>query len=238
MMFAHILRPFRRNQPVIAFCTCNSIGQIIVGRGDHHEEPPCLLLLSLAWKNKNIMTVISSNLSIRCFAAIQGHRGSVGPSYSRFPRPPGSTTRRCVFPACKGAPDTPSPPTISHPSRHFCPELLHRARGCFLARVLRLRFCRRKPRPLSIDPRWCVVCMGRNHCPTLLADIDGGMITAWSVIALSQQHPTFSRPIWYRMAPRLQGGPLPRTHPPTPLRNAMSSPGTCPTRSSILLILN
>jgi hypothetical protein len=104
-----------------------------------------------------------------------------------------------------------------------------------LARVLRLRFCRRKLRPLSIDPRWCVVCMGRNHCPTLLADIDGGMITAWSVIALSQQHPTFSRPIWYRMAPRLQGGPLPRRHPPTPLRNAMSSPGTYPTRSSISL---
>src|SRR6202030_1469212 len=64
------------------------------------------------------------------------------------------------------------------------------------------------------------------------------MITACSVIALSQQHPIFSRPVWSRMAPRLQGGPLPRRHPPTPLRNAMSSPGTCPTRSSISLILN
>ena len=121
-------------------------------------------------------------------------------------------------------PPAPQPPVrqISHPSRHFCPELLHRARGCFLARVLRLRFCRRKLRPLS----------------KLLAAAGGGMISAWSVIALSQQHPTFSRPIWYRMAPRLQGGPLPRRHPPTPLRNAMSSPGTCPTRSSISLILN
>jgi hypothetical protein len=42
------------------------------------------------------------------------------------------------------------------------------------------------------------------------------MISAWSVIALRPQHPTFSRPIWSRMAPRLQGGPLPRRHPPTP----------------------
>ena len=33
-------------------------------------------------------------------------------------------------------------------------------------------------------------------------------------------------------------GPLPRRHPPTPLRNAMSSPRTCPTPSSISLILN
>src|SRR5437879_2517611 len=61
VMFAHILRPVRRNQPVIAFCTGDSIARIIVGRGDHHERPPCILLSSLAWKNKNIMTVVSSN---------------------------------------------------------------------------------------------------------------------------------------------------------------------------------
>jgi hypothetical protein len=118
------------------------------------------------------------------------------------------------------------------------PRFVMRARGCFLARVFRLRFCPRKLRSLSTDPRWCVVCMGRNHCPTLLAAAGGCMITAWSVIAPSQQHPTFSRPVWSRMVPRLQGGPLLRRHPRTLLRNAMSSPGTCPTRSSISLILN
>src|ERR1700680_3051258 len=74
-MFAQILRPVRRNQPVIAFGACNSIGRIIVGRGDHHEEPPCLLLLSLAWKNKNIMTVVSSNLSNLVLCRDPWHRG-------------------------------------------------------------------------------------------------------------------------------------------------------------------
>src|ERR1700730_3192929 len=84
-------------------------------------------------------------------------------------------------------PPAPQPPVLqtSRTSRHFCPELLHRARGCFLARVLRLRFCRRKLRPLSINLRWCVVCMGRNHCPTLLAAGGGGRIPEWSGIALS-----------------------------------------------------
>ena len=165
-------------------------------------------------------------MASRFFRAFPGSRG---------PPPHWQNDEWRLYRACKGAPDTGRQATRVGT---FSPSLVIRARGCFLARVLRLRFCRRKLRPLSIDPRWCVVCMGRNHCPTLLAGIDGGMITAWSVIALSQQHPTFSRPIWYRMAPRLQGGPLPRRHPPTPLRNAMSSPGTCPTRSSISLILN
>jgi hypothetical protein len=174
---------------------------------------------------------LQGSMASRFFRAFPG---SPGPLAARR----GGDYIRAV--KARRTPPAPQPPVrqTSHTSRHFFPELSHSCRGCFLARVLRLRFCRRKLRPLSIDPRWCVVCMGRNHCPTLLADIDRGMITAWSVIALSQQHPTFSRPIWYRMAPRLQGEPLPRRHPPTPLRNVMSSPGTYPTRSSISLILN
>ena len=56
----------------------------------------------------------------------------------------------------------------------------------------------------------------------LLAAAGGGMITEWSVIALSHQHPTCSRPTWSRMAPRLYGGPLPGTHPPTLASDTMS----------------
>ena len=116
----------------------------------------------------------------------------------------------------------PNPPSgRSHPSRYFCPELCPACSRLFFGCVL--------PPALRKEPRLLF---------KLLAAAGGGMITEWSVIALSPQHPTFSRPIWSRMAPRLQGGPLPRRHPPTPLRNAMSSPGTCPTRSSISLILN
>src|ERR1700730_14351576 len=107
-MFAQILRPVRRNQPVIAFGACNSIGEIIVGRGDHHEEPPCLLLFSLAWKNKNIMTVISSNLSMWCFAAIQ--EGIAG--FRRFPSfsPLATRGRGDYIPVVKARRNTPSPP--------------------------------------------------------------------------------------------------------------------------------
>src|SRR5580704_10482998 len=85
--FAHILRPVRRNQPVIAFRTRDSVGKIIVGRGEHHEGPPCILLLSLAWKNKNIMTVISSNC---WYCAVQ--QSAVLSAFPRFPLPTGSTT--------------------------------------------------------------------------------------------------------------------------------------------------
>ena len=111
MMFAHILRPVRRNQPVIAVGACNSIGEIIVGRGDHHEEPPCLLLLSLAWKNKNIMTVISSNLSIWCFAAIQ--EGIAAPlGFRRFPSLPLAARRGGEYiRAVKARRTAPAPPT-------------------------------------------------------------------------------------------------------------------------------
>jgi hypothetical protein len=113
-------------------------------------------------------------MASRFFRAFPGSRG---------PPPHWQNDEWRLYRACKGAPDTGRQATRVGT---FSPSLVIRARGCFLARVLRLRFCRRKLRPLSIDPRWCVVCMGRNHCPTLLADIGGGMITAWSVIALSQ----------------------------------------------------
>jgi hypothetical protein len=82
----------------------------------------------------------------------------------------------------------------------FSPSLVI-ARGCFLTCVLRAR---------SED----------GELSKLLGAKGGGMITAWSVIALSHQHPAFSRPIWSRMAPRLQDGPLPQRQPATPLRNA------------------
>jgi hypothetical protein len=120
-------------------------------------------------------------------------------------------------------PPAPNPPSGRQATRvgTFSPSLVIRARGCFFTCVLPPA-PRREPRLLF----------------KLLAAASGCMISAWSVIALSPQHPTFSRPIWSRMAPRLQGGPLPRRHPPTPLRNAMSYPGTYPTRSSISLILN
>ena len=195
----------------------------------------------LARKHKSIMTIVPSNFINMVLCSnpwksrfCRAFLGSPGPLAARR----GGDYIRAV--KARRTPPAPQPPVrqTSHPSRHFCPELLHRARGCFLNRVLRLRFCRRKLRPLSIDPRWCVVCLGRNHCPTLLAAAGGCMITAWSVIALSPQDPTFSRPIWSRMAPRLQGGSLLPRQPPTPLRNDMSYPGTFPTRSSISLILN
>jgi hypothetical protein len=51
-MFAHILPPVRRNQPVIAFCTSDSVEEIIVGRGDYHEGSPWLCFFSQLWKIK------------------------------------------------------------------------------------------------------------------------------------------------------------------------------------------
>ena len=218
--FAHILRPVRRNQPVIAFRTRDSVVKIIVGRTDHHEGPPCILLLSLAWKNKNIMTVISSN----CWYCPVQQSAVLRISLGSRASPPWQHDDVEIISGVVKARRTPlvSPrlrvrrqATLA--TTHFCPELP--ARGCFLS--------------LSDGAAW-----GEITGLSCLLMWMAASFAAWVLIALSQQHPTFSRPIWSRMAPRLQGGPLPRRHPPTPLRNAMSSPGTCPTRSSISLILN
>ena len=221
VMFAHILRPVRRNQPVIAFCTGDSVGEIIVGRGDHHEGPPCILLFSLAWKNKKHHDSHFVKLLVLCFATIGSSIGF--PQVPEVPLPLAARRRGDYIRGCKGAPDTSGLPQLrvrrqaTLATTHFCPELP--ARGCFLS--------------LSDGAAW-----GEITGLSCLLMWMAASFAAWVLIALSPQHPTFSRPIWSRMAPRLQGGPLPRRHPPTPLRNAMSSPGTCPTRSSISLIRN
>jgi hypothetical protein len=95
---------------------------------------------------------------------------------------------------------------------HFCPELP--TRGCFFEP---LRRC----------------CLGRNYGFKLLADVDGGIIRR---MGPDRTKPATSDLFSTHMVQ--DGSPLPRRHPPTPLRNAMSFPGTCPTRSSISLILN
>src|SRR5258707_5652838 len=54
-------------------------------------------------------------------------------------------------------------------------------------------------RTCSVDPTERCWLPGEKLRSKLLADAGGGMIIAWGVIALSQQHPTFSRPEWSEM---------------------------------------